>query len=311
MSGHQPNGNLIPVFTAQMTICFHCNTPLVLPTDLISYQVWGVALRSGIQVLDNWNGIQIIDGGFTGNDTTLASGHNARLLLPLGTNLSIQSDVDVEWNDCTFDNNTVAGQKWSAQGAVHLSWRDPSRGLFGAFGGVGLSKHNDYLPDFGSDIRFVGGEGQIYIDNITLYGQGAYLDVVSDEGGLEAEGFFVRGVGRYFMPDDSRFQVEGLFASLDDKDNFLKYDVYQWGARFDTTWDNAPIVGSLPLFVAYRGTLRDGCFGTLPDSDTSDHTIMAGFSYHWGTNSRLDTDRRGATLDTPNAATFVSCYQPF
>jgi len=32
-----------------MTICFQCNTPLVLPTDLISYQVWGVALRSGIQ----------------------------------------------------------------------------------------------------------------------------------------------------------------------------------------------------------------------------------------------------------------------
>jgi len=32
-----------------MTVCFHCNTPLVLPTDLISYQVWGVALRSGIQ----------------------------------------------------------------------------------------------------------------------------------------------------------------------------------------------------------------------------------------------------------------------
>jgi len=37
-----------------MTVCFHCNTPLVLPTDLISYQVWGVALRSGIQAEENW-----------------------------------------------------------------------------------------------------------------------------------------------------------------------------------------------------------------------------------------------------------------
>ncbi len=258
-------------------------------------------------VLDNWNGIQIIDGGFTGNDTTLASGHNARLSLPLGTNLSIQSDVDVEWNDRAFDNNDVSGQRWNFQGAAHLSWRDPSRGLFGVFGGAGTSHYNDYVPGYSTNVHFVGGEAQVYIDNITLYAQGAYVNLEEE---LDGDGFFARGVGRYFLDADTRFQVEGLYANLSFFDGpSADYDVFQWGARFDTVWNNAPIIGTLPLFIAYRGTRRDGCFGPgVADGDTSDHTIMAGFSYHWGANSKLDNDRRGATLDTPNVGSMVTCY---
>ncbi|MEM7632940.1 MAG: hypothetical protein AAF299_00165 [Pseudomonadota bacterium] len=257
-------------------------------------------------VTDSWNGVQFIDGGFTGDDTTLASGHNARLSLPLGDNLSLQTDVDVEWNDRAFDNNEVSGQRWGFQGAGHFSWRDPSRGLFGVFGGVAASSHNDSGPTYRTNLRFVGGEAQVYIDNLTLYAQAAYVD---QEGELTGDGFFARGVGRWFTDSDTRFQVEGLFANLDFFDGQTgDYDIFQWGARFDTVWNDAPIVGSLPIMIAYRGTLRDGCLGVGPDTDTSDHTIMAGFSYHWGATSKLDSDRRGATLDTPNVATLAPCY---
>jgi hypothetical protein len=35
---------------------------------------------------------------------------------------------------------------------------------------------------------------------------------------------------------------------------------------------------------------------------------MAGFNYYFGANSRLDNDRRGATLDMPNVGNLLPCY---
>ncbi len=261
-------------------------------------------------VSESWNGVQIIDGGGTGDDTALASGHNARLNLPLGGNLTLQSDVDVEWNDRAFNNNAVSGQRWGFQGTGHFSWRDPSQGLFGVFGGVAASSHNDTDPGYRTNLRFVGGEAQLYVDDLTFYAQGAFVD---QEGELTGDGFFARGAGRWFMGVDTRIQVEGLYSNLRfESGDSANYDVYQWGARFDTLWEQAPLVGDMPLFLAYRGTYRDGCLGNefanASDNDTMDHTIMAGLSYNWGAPSKMDQDRRGATLDTPNVASLAPCY---
>jgi hypothetical protein len=261
-------------------------------------------------VSESWNGVQIIDGGGTGNDTALASGHNARLSLPLGGNLSLQSDVDVEWNDRAFDNNAVSGQRWSFQGAGHFTWRDPSHGLFGVFGGVTASSHNDTDPDYRTNMRFVGAETQYYLEDLTFYAQAAFVD---QQGELTGDGYFARGVGRWFMGVDTRIQVEGLYSNLKFQDGAsADYDVYQWGARFDTLWEDAPLLGNMPLFLAYRGTYRDGCLGNefpnAADNDTMDHTVMAGLSYSWGAPSKMDNDRRGATLDTPNVASLAPCY---
>ncbi|MGI9512406.1 MAG: hypothetical protein ACR2OL_05850 [Anderseniella sp.] len=261
-------------------------------------------------VSESWYGVQIIDGGGTGDDTVFASGQNARLNLPLGGNLSLQSDVDVEWNDRAFNDNAVSGQRWGFQGTAHLNWRDPSQGLFGVFGGVAASSHNDILPAFRTNLRFVGGEAQLYVDDLTLYGQGAFVD---QQGNLSGNGFFARGVGRWFVGVDTRVQVEGLYSNLRFEDGAsADYDVYQWGARFDTLWEEVPLVGSMPWFLAYRGTYRDGCLGNefanASDNDTMDHTVIAGLSYNWGAPSKMDQDRRGATLDTPNVASLAPCY---
>jgi hypothetical protein len=256
--------------------------------------------------VENWNGISFIDGGSTGSDTTIVSGHSGRVSLPLGPNLSLQSDIDVEWNSRAFagDDNSAAGNIWNFQGGAHLSWRDPSRSLFGIFAAAGEERHNDTDPDINYDFTVIGGEAQFYIDNTTLYIQGAYFDV---DGDLES-GFFARGVGRHFLDQDTRLQLEALFANVEFEGDAGDYNVFQWGARFDTVWHNAPIVGSLPLFIGYRGTLRDGCLPSLADSDTTDHIIMAGFNYYFGANSRLDNDRRGATLDMPNVGNLLPCY---
>ena len=65
------------------------------------------------------------------------------------------------------------------------------------------------------DHRFVGGEAQFYIDNLTLYGQGGYVEFVPDDvftSGLD-DGFFARGVVRYFPTSDSRLQLEGTYSN--------------------------------------------------------------------------------------------------
>jgi hypothetical protein len=117
--------------------------------------------------VENWNGISFIDGGSTGSDTTIVSGHSGRVSLPLGPNLSLQSDIDVEWNSRAFagDDNSAAGNIWNFQGGAHLSWRDPSRSLFGIFAAAGEERHNDTDPDINYDFTVIGGEAQFYIDN--------------------------------------------------------------------------------------------------------------------------------------------------
>jgi hypothetical protein len=75
-------------------------------------------------------------------------------------------------------------------------------------------------------------------------------------------------------------------------------------ARYDFTFTNIPFFGSMPLYVAYRGTFRDSCGAVSINEqsrsfDTNDHTFMIGSSYSFS-GDRLTIDRQGATLDTPD-----------
>lgn len=256
-------------------------------------------------VVDQWTGVQIIDDG-DDDDTVLTNGGEGRLSLPLGDNLSIQSDIKYEYNSNALEgpgDNDVFGPRYSFQGATHFSWRDPSSFLFGVFGGAGVS-------DFGGvrhDVRFVGGEAQIYLDNITLYAQGGYVGFNLRPGSLDPvppsvdDGLFVRGVLRWFTTIDSRIQIEGTYLNIDHGGGIFgpggqEAEIFSAGARYDFTVAGLPIIGDTPFYVAYRGTFRDNCaFG----DDLDDHTFMVGTSYSFS-GDMLTVDRQGATLDTPD-----------
>ncbi|MGB5215469.1 MAG: hypothetical protein WBN88_17705 [Anderseniella sp.] len=247
-------------------------------------------------VVDSWAGVQIIDAGGFGDDTVLTTGGAGRLSLPLGDNLSIQNDVKYEYNSLANDDIfTTAGPRYSYQGAVHLSWRDPASGLFGAFGGMGTA---NFGPNGSTDHRFVGGEGQVYLDNVTLYGQGGYVDFEVADGfgaGLD-DGLFVRGVLRWFVSNDSRIQLEGTYINADYDIAVPDFEAFSVGARYDFSLMGMPIIGDTPVYIAYRGTFRDGC---LVGDDVDDHTFMIGTSYSFS-GDLITVDRQGATLDTPD-----------
>ncbi len=263
-------------------------------------------------VVSKWAGVQIIDTTAFGDDTVFANGGEGMVSLPLGDNLSIQTDVKYEFNSYATESqpfNDTYGPRYSFQGAAHLSWRDPSRGLFGVFGGAGSSDFG-LLSLEGSEVAFVGGEAQFYLDNITLYGQGGYVRYAPTFVGFDVfdrEGVFARGVLRWFLGNDSRIQLEGTYQNTEfyKVPGLADVESFSVGAQYDFVLAGLPLVGDTQLSVGYRGVFRENCF--TPTFDTDDHTIMIGTTYSFS-GDMLTIDRQGATLDTPDFhdACFVS-----
>lgn len=251
---------------------------------------------------DAWMGAQFLSRGPLSDKTVFATGGEGLLSLPLSDNLSLQSDFKYEYNDQANDSVfDSAGPRHSYHFAGHLSWRDPSAWLFGVFGGAG-TMNTGFIGD--TDIAFVGGEAQFYMDNITFYGQGGYVDYSNLRGfgkGLD-DGYFARGVMRWFVTGDSRVQVEGSYF----KSDFVRRgsnDAFSFGARYDFSLD-IPVVGESALYVAWRGQWRSDClrgFNNNSGFDISDQTIMIGSSYSFS-GDLITVDRQGATLDTPHFA---------
>lgn len=238
--------------------------------------------------------------------------------------LAIQTDFYNEITEIAFTSNSDDDFSHSFDFGVHLSGRDPSRGLFGVFGAFGQGKGDN--EDGRHNYWAVGGEAQLYTDMATFYVQAGYLDSdprqpLNDEGepsqkdGLN-DAFFVRGVARWFMTPNSRLQGEVAYASgkqdtrvadQDSENTPYDMDVIQWGVRYDTVVEGLPIIGDTALFVGYRGTHFDTiCCNENDTGRFTEHTIMAGYTYHFGGMTLLDFDRVGATLDLPTFGRWVA-----
>ena len=86
-----------------------------------------VEKASGLQIFDIPSAGPL-DGG---TEVSFWSGTSGKLSLPLGENLSIQNDFDIEYNDQAFDSGTnEGGLRYGFLGASHLSWRNPDQALF-------------------------------------------------------------------------------------------------------------------------------------------------------------------------------------
>jgi len=272
--------------------------------------------------VEGWVGYSFTsDGDFDGNssDSDVAdnfnpdhedystSGQGGRLSIPLSDVLAIQTDFYNEITRNAFRDDTDDDFSHSFDFGVHMSARDPSRGLFGVFGAFGQGKGDDNSGRH--DYWAVGGEAQLYTDMATFYVQGGYLDSEGRSGSDDGlhDAFFVRGVARWFMTPDSRLQGEVAYADGEQDSDNKDMDVIQWGVRYDTVIGGLPIIGDTAVFVGYRGTRFDNI--CCNDSDTgrfTEHTIMAGYTYHFGGMTLLDFDRVGATLDLPTFGRWVA-----
>lgn len=286
-------------------------------------------------VVESWNGYSFVDytpanGGnanVLSHDDYFVSGTSGRLSLPLGDNLSIQQDVDLEITGNAYEDETGNNYIYSYQMGTHLSFRDPGMGLIGAFGGWGGGNTdgnggNNQNPD-SLEYYFVGGEVQGYVEDLTLYVQAGYLDGERTNNQNQDDTFrdaaFVRGVARWFMSESSRLELELSYADGDADVEPDGHTVLEWGVRYDTVLAGLPIIGDTPVFVRYRGARFEnddapgggggaggGGEGGADSEDYLDHTFMVGTRWSFGGDNMKQFDRVGATLDLPNFGRWVA-----
>lgn len=243
-------------------------------------------------VFDLYGGARWIKGDdYTVNNTHGMLGGNAYVNIPISDMFSAQLDLQVEKYFDTSDEYNPLG---SAMTGGHLSYRDPDLFLLGVFGGAAMpSMQGQPSP---SRIGWIGGvEGQLYLNDFTLYGQGGYGDIrVDDDPEGFVKGWFVRGVGRYFFMDDYMLQGDVSYGETkkfidgDDKGKFWNWSVKAVGRLMDTM----PLYGTLE----YRGGHYDS---TTEGDKGGDHAVLVGLSIRLGTATLKENDRYGATLDLP------------
>jgi hypothetical protein len=224
----------------------------------------------------------------------------------LAPNMSMQLDAQAEGISYRFRDGPGFGTNFNGSHhsyliAGHFNWRDSQRGLLGAFAGAG-----DYGGFFDQAKRHVvvGGEGQIYWNQFTLYVQGGYNTTV---GTYETEWsqWFIRGTGRYFFTANTMLEGTVQYASGDaDFTQFfgpipsISFNTWLWEAKLEHRFAATPF----SLYVKYRGseTTFDDIFFFGPnfrEFKTTDHRVLAGLRLYMGENTLLSNDRHGATLD--------------
>ncbi len=267
--------------------------------------------------VEKWTGYSFVSGAENtadpDRDGYFASGTSGRLSLPLGSNLSMQMDAGIEYTENSFKPNNDDVFQHSGYVGAHLAYRDPNSFALGAFGSFGTGHADETRNDFYA----LGGEAQIYLNDITLYVQAGYLDgEAADQAGRHTDAFhdaiFARGVARWFLTPNSRLQGEFAYASgHQDTGNAFDMDIIEWGVRYDTMIAGLPLVGDTNVFVGYRGAHfeNDDDLGGTDDGRYTDHTIMVGATYAFGGSTMQEFDRVGATFDLPNFGRWVASGQ--
>lgn len=169
---------------------------LLAATTIVATAFGGPAMAADATKMDlpavsAFNGKIEVNGGYADlngeNGTGLFEGA-AAFSMPLGQKFGLQADVTV--SDAL--HNTSIG------GAAHLFTRDPSSYLLGAYGGV---------ADVGSaNLAFIGGEGELYLGNVSVELLGGYMNVKPDGKKRQDKAFAVVDLG-FYATDNLRLSL--------------------------------------------------------------------------------------------------------
>jgi hypothetical protein len=238
------------------------------------------------------DGKNVIQGGEASNYWILGGGGSLDVVWRA---LNLQADFSAEGN--LDEGSADDTYRHSYGGGLHVGWRNPDLGSFGAFGGVGQAEINKVGGNDSRTVAWaVGLEGQVFFDPFTLYLQTGYLDRerLSSGGDVNAlkNAGFGRATGRYFFGGDFKLEVEASYTrgKMDpDEDNVW---ILGWGVDVEYRLGDTPISG----FGGYTGARYD-------QSDDTDvlyeHRIAFGLRVYFGQESLKANDRNGVSFDLP------------
>ncbi|SDA44022.1 hypothetical protein [Mesorhizobium qingshengii] len=214
-----------------------------------------------------------------GHENATTAGGAGRVNFPIDSRWNIQADAIVDSLWVQGDNLYGYG------GAVHGYWRDPSAYALGGFATL-----NGYGGDFGGPKIYnftVGPEAQVYMGNVTLYGQVYYGQLRASGESEHLDNWGGRAVVRYFAQDNLRFDGE------------LGYSTISLGGEHLNT-----VSGALQAMYRFSGT-PFSMFGryqidhlSVAGQSENIHKYVVGLRASFGSDTLLDEDRNGATMDT-------------
>lgn len=216
------------------------------------------------------------------SDTVWAAGGAVRLNMPMDERWNLQGDATIDYIASGSDIESAT----SYGGALHLYWRDPGAYAVGAFATL-----SEIRQDSDATTWTVGPEAQVYLDNVTFYGQVYFgqMNLVDD-----LDVFGLRGVVRYFAQPNLRFDAE-LGYRKTSWDGFVDLDVETVSAALQA---NYRFEGS-PMTVFGRYQYEDATMSVSgTDDNTNSHKFLVGLRASFGTGTLLEEDRYGATMDT-------------
>lgn len=213
--------------------------------------------------------------------------------------LGAQGDVVVGWRghdvgNLTLDSNHI-------DGALHGFYRESDRFLVGSFFQFGRDEQS--IGSFESEInrKYAGVEGQVYLDNVTLYGQLGWQQMEQDFSGfgVKADGLFGVFEARYFLTPDLRIDGHVGVSSWEQNIPFdVTLTTYNLGVGAEYKLENLPV----SLFASYDYYTTSYDQAGSPAIDR--HRFLVGAKIAIGEDSLLDRDRNGASLKPVDAPFF-------
>jgi hypothetical protein len=177
---------------------------------------------------------------------------------------------------------------------VHISRRDPGKGLIGVF--AGIAGTNDYYADLGVDGNLFGGvEAQAYLGNLTLYGQVGYIGQFSGYYGPSTDethnNWFAQLDARYFVSPNTK--IEGKIGYINGPIWGGGGDYVANGLTFGAEIEHQLKALPFSVFARFSG-LSDANYTTRP---IHQYAAAVGIRIRFGDTDTLQArDRNGATL---------------
>lgn len=164
---------------------------------------------------EGYGGMAILDPRGDSSDQLAANAGGTGSVGCLFDVFHFQGDVFGDYTDVDKLSNFHSDYLSSVGGGGHIGIADPNVGAFEVTGGYNeLAAHND--PGHG--IWRVGGEGEYYIDALTLGVQGGYMDAGSKsldvDFATDGKGYYGRGLIRFYPTENLKLEGIGGVASI-------------------------------------------------------------------------------------------------
>lgn len=238
------------------------------------------------------------DSGVSGDVPATDSGDDVSFELrgsvavPLGSAIGVQADVGYARDPLNFPGAPFDISLKSTTVAAHVFYRNSDQFLLGV---IGQTNFNTLAAqEFNLDTKqyFIGGEGQVYLNNVTLGAQVAYRkDSLSLGQDLSMDGIVATAEAKYFINSNWSLGLKGEYSRivLDGED----VNVKQWRLGLGTERR----LSSVPVSLFANLNYGEGKANVFEDVKLHDTRFMVGIKINFGSGTLLERNRSGASLD--------------